>query len=183
MKSDNTGHVKFDLYKDQEYDLKVVKKLAGQEGVYDKFVKTISTMGFTKSQSVNENAELTYYDGKLIFDLPNVYFDLNSAKIKPLAAQDLDKLAGIMKNFHDLQVELSAHTDSRGKAAYNLILSAQRAEACVDYLVSKGADKTHLIAIGYGEEKIRNKCFDNVPCTEDEHAVNRRTEFKVVKFD
>lgn len=183
MKSDNNGVVKFDLFKDQEYDLKVVKKLPGQEGVYDKFVKTISTMGFKESDKLNENAQLTYYDGKFVFDLPNVYFDLNSAVIKPIAAAELDKVVTVMKTFPDMQVELSAHTDSRGNAAFNLGLSAQRASNCVDYLESKGVTKSHLIAIGYGEEKLRNKCADGVKCTEAEHAVNRRTEFKVVKFD
>jgi len=88
-----------------------------------------------------------------------------------------------MTAFPDIQVELSAHTDSRGDAGYNMMLSAERASACVDYLFTHGVDKTHLIAIGYGEEKIRNKCVDNVICTDAEHSVNRRTEFKVVKFD
>ncbi len=183
MKSDDNGIVKFDLFKDQEYDLKVVKKLPGQEGVYDKFVKTISTMGFKESDKLNENAQLTYYDGKFVFDLPNVYFDLNSATIKPIAAADLDKVVSVMQTFPDMQVELSAHTDSRGKSAFNLGLSAQRASNCVDYLAARGVNKARLIAIGYGEERLRNKCADGVNCTEAEHSVNRRTEFKVVKFD
>ena len=119
----------------------------------------------------------------MVCDLPNVYFDLNSAEIKPVAAVELDKVVKVMKTFPDMQVELSAHTDSRGKAAFNMQLSARRAASCVNYLEEKGIDKTHLIAIGYGEEKIRNRCKDGVDCTEDEHAVNRRTEFKVVKFD
>lgn len=183
QKSDSTGQVKFDLFKDQEYDLKVVNKQNEEQGMYDKFVKTISTMGFTESKAMNEKAQLTFYDGKLVFDLPNVYFDLNSAVIKPAAKKDLDKVADVMKKFPALNIELSAHTDSRGNSSTNLGLSAMRASACVDYLSLKGADKTHLIAIGFGEEKIRNKCVDGVSCTEAEHAVNRRTEFKVLKFD
>jgi outer membrane protein OmpA-like peptidoglycan-associated protein len=181
QKSDANGKVKFDLYRDQEYDLKVVKKVNGQDVVYDKFIKTISTMGFTALQ-INEKVELNQYTAA-IFDLPNVFFDYGSNKIKPAAAADLDKVVKAMKAFPDIQVELSAHTDSRGDAAYNMMLSAERASACVDYLFSHGVDKTHLIAIGYGEEKIRNKCVDNVPCTDAEHAVNRRTEFRVVRFD
>jgi hypothetical protein len=50
-------------------------------------------------------------------------------------------------------------------------------------IYKKAADIKNLIAIGYGEEKIRNKCVDEVPCTEEEHGYNRRTEFKVLKFD
>jgi outer membrane protein OmpA-like peptidoglycan-associated protein/tetratricopeptide (TPR) repeat protein len=184
QKSDSTGKVKFDLYKDQEYDLKVAKPLHGTPGVYDKFVKAISTMGFTPSQSVvNQSVQLNYYKDEAIFDLPNVYFDLNSNEIKPAAAKELDKLVKLMKAFPDVQVELSAHTDSRGRSSFNMMLSALRAKACVDYLETKGADITKLIAIGFGEAKIRNSCFDYVSCSETEHAVNRRIEFKVVRFD
>lgn len=183
QKSGADGIIKFDLKKDQEYDLKVVKKLHGQNGVYDKFVKAISTMGFTESQNLTETAELSYYDSTFVFDLKNVFFDLNSSKIKPEATKDLDKVAEVMKTFADMQIELSAHTDARGNATYNLGLSVLRANACVDYLTSKDIDKARLIAIGYGEMRIKNKCKDGVQCTETEHSVNRRTEFKVVKFD
>ena len=183
QKSDSTGKVKFDLFKDQEYELKVVKKTMGQDGLYDKFIKTISTMGFAPNTKVNENAQLTFYEKSVVFDLPNVYFDYNSAVIKPAAAAELDKVAKVMNAFPDVQVELSAHTDVRGSASANMVMSAKRAQACVDYLVSKGVNITHLIAIGYGEERIRNKCKEHITCTEKEHAVNRRTEFRVVKFE
>lgn len=181
--SDSTGKVKFNLYHNQEYELKVTKKLPTNDGVYDKFVKTISTMGFTPSQTMNENAQLTYYEGKQVFDLPLVYFDLNSYEINASAAQGLDKVIQVMKVFPDMQVELSAHTDSRGNEQYNLELSARRANACVEYIGAHGVEKSRLIAIGFGELKIRNKCVNKVPCTEKEHMINRRTEFRVVKFD
>lgn len=183
QKSDSTGKVKFDLFKDQEYELKVVKKTKNKDGVYDKFIKTISTMGFAPNTQINEAAKLTFYEGSVVFDLPNVYFDYNSAAIKPAAAKELDKVAKVMNAFPDVQVELSAHTDVRGTAEANMVMSARRAQACVDYLASKGVNITHLIAVGYGEERIRNKCKEHVQCTEKEHAVNRRTEFRVVKFD
>lgn len=183
QKSDNHGKIKFDLYKDQEYDLKVVKTQKDKKGIYDKFVKTISTMGFAPAQKINQPVQLTYYDDAAIFDLPNVYFEYGSTSLIPAAQADLDKVAQVMKSFPDIQVEISAHTDCRGSSEFNMQLSAERAGACVDYLAWKGVDIKHIIAIGYGEEKIRNKCVDYVPCTEEEHAINRRTEFKVVKFD
>lgn len=183
QKSDSKGQVKFDLYKDQEYELKVAKTQKDKRGIYDKFVKTISTMGFAPAQKINQAVELTYYDDAAIFDLPNVYFEYGSTSLIPAAQADLDKVAQVMKSFPDIQIEISAHTDCRGSSEFNMQLSAERAGACVDYLAWKGVDIKHIIAIGYGEEKIRNKCVDYVPCTEEEHAINRRTEFKVVKFD
>jgi phosphoribosyl-ATP pyrophosphohydrolase len=73
-------------------------------------------------------------------------------------------------------VQISSHTDTRGKADYNLKLSAERAKSVVDYLVSKGVDRSRLIAKGYGESR---PVIANAK-TEDEHQANRRTTFKVI---
>lgn len=182
-KSDSTGEVKFDLYKDREYDLKVTKPLTTKEGAFDKFVKTISTAGISIEQKLNENVTLIYGQTPLAFDLPDIYFDYNSWDLNTTAKKELDKVATIMKNNAQLEVELSSYTDSRGKAKYNYMLSAFRANACVEYLAANGVDKTHLIAIGFGEEKLKNSCTDKVECTDAEHSLNRRTEFKVIRFD
>jgi outer membrane protein OmpA-like peptidoglycan-associated protein len=63
-----------------------------------------------------------------------------------------------------------------------VVLSARRAIACVDYLAERGIDRSRLIAVGYGDKKILNECEKEVPCPEPEQAVNRRTEFKVLKM-
>jgi outer membrane protein OmpA-like peptidoglycan-associated protein len=80
-------------------------------------------------------------------------------------------------------VELSAHTDSRGSSKDNLNLSQKRAQSCVDYLIQKGVPKANIVAKGYGEGKLVNKCSDGVECTEEEHQANRRTEIKVLKVN
>lgn len=183
QKTDSNGNAKFDLYKDKEYDLKVTKPLTTKEGVFDKVVKTISTAGISKGQKLNENVSLTYSETSLTFELPNIYFDYNSWDLNEVAQKELDKVASIMKSNTAIEVEMSSYTDSRGKAKYNYMLSAFRANACVEYLAANGVDKTHLIAIGFGEERLKNSCTDKVECSDAEHAVNRRTEFKVVKFD
>ncbi|MCX6200393.1 MAG: OmpA family protein [Bacteroidetes bacterium] len=183
QKSDVNGKTKFDLYTDHEYDLKVTKPLTTEDGSFDKFVKTISTADSAEAKPLNENVMLTYTISTLSFDLPSIYFDYNSWELNGAAKKELDKVAGIMKSNTALEVEMSSYTDSRGKAKYNYMLSAFRANACVEYLASNGVDKTHLIAIGFGEEKLKNSCTDKVECSDAEHSVNRRTEFKVVKFD
>jgi outer membrane protein OmpA-like peptidoglycan-associated protein len=181
--TDANGLVKFDLYKDQEYDVKVVKRSANKDSVYTKFVKAISTLGYKPSQRVEEKVELAVYDAKYAFDLPNIFFDYNKYDLNEGAKAELDKVIKVMNEFPDVEIELSAHTDSRGSANSNLQLSAMRAQACVTYMESKNVNLTKLIAVGFGEMKIRNKCIDYVPCTDKEHAQNRRIEFKVVKFD
>ncbi len=113
------------------------------------------------------------------FKLENIFYDLNKSTLRPESKIALDKLADfILKN--DLRIELSAHTDARGSDAYNLKLSQARAQSCVDYLISKGVKKSNIIAKGYGETQLLNKCKNNVTCPEDMHQENRRTEVKIL---
>jgi outer membrane protein OmpA-like peptidoglycan-associated protein len=63
-----------------------------------------------------------------------------------------------------------------------MVLSQKRAKAAVDYIISKGIDKSRLKAVGFGESKLLNNCKNDAPCTEEEHAKNRRTEFKIVEL-
>lgn len=182
QRSPENGIVKFDLFPNQQYKLKVGKVTEGG-GVYDRFEKAISTMGFTKAEAINEKAELTRFNQDYIYNLPNIYFDLNSSSLKADAQKELDKIVVIMNIFPRMEVEMSAHTDSRGSAELNMKLSVLRAKACVDYLSKKGIDAKRLLAQGYGETQLKNKCKDGVTCTEAEHAINRRSEFKVLKLD
>lgn len=113
------------------------------------------------------------------FKLENIFYDLNKSTLRGESMMALDKLADfIIKN--DLRIELSAHTDARGSDSYNLKLSQARAQSCVNYLISKGVRKTSIIAKGYGETQLINKCKNNVTCPEDMHQENRRTEVKIL---
>jgi len=78
-------------------------------------------------------------------------------------------------------IELGSHTDSRGKGDYNLTLSQKRAESAVQYIISRGIEKNRITARGYGETQLVNKCANGVICTKEEHQLNRRTEFKIVR--
>lgn len=110
----------------------------------------------------------------------NVYYNYGEAKILPEAAKTLDKVINIMKNDPSLVIDLSAHTDSRSTQEFNLKLSEQRAKAAVDYIIKGGITKDRISGKGYGESRLINKCADGVECTEEEHAKNRRTEFKIL---
>jgi outer membrane protein OmpA-like peptidoglycan-associated protein len=91
----------------------------------------------------------------------------------------LDKLVAFITE-NKLKIELSSHTDARGNAAYNQKLSQARAQSCVDYLIKKGVPKTSIVAKGYGETQLLNRCKDGVQCSEEEHQENRRTEIKIL---
>ncbi|RIJ37540.1 OmpA family protein [Pontibacter oryzae] len=111
----------------------------------------------------------------------NILYDFDKSDIRPDAAKELDKLVQTLKDNPNIRIELSSHTDSRQSDAYNLALSQRRAQAAVDYLVSRGISRSRLVAKGYGESKLLNRCRDNVPCSEADHQLNRRTEFKILK--
>ena len=78
-----------------------------------------------------------------------------------------------------MEVQLGAHTDSRNSDAYNLRLSENRANATLDYLVSHGINKDRLQSKGFGEREPLVSCGAN--CSEDEHSINRRCEFIILK--
>jgi len=110
----------------------------------------------------------------------NVYYGLNEHKFNDAGQRVMDKVVQIMNANPNLNIELSSHTDSRAADKFNQNLSQKRAKFAVDYIISKGIDKKRLLAVGFGESKLINKCGNNVTCTEEEHAQNRRTEFKIV---
>ncbi|MEW6469009.1 MAG: OmpA family protein [Bacteroidota bacterium] len=111
----------------------------------------------------------------------NIYFDYGSWDLLDEARITLDKVVKVMKADPNITIDVSAFTDSRGTDEFNMNLSEKRAQAAVDYIVSKGIDKKRITGKGYGESKILNKCKDGVDCSEEDHAQNRRTEFKIVK--
>lgn len=115
-----------------------------------------------------------------VYKLDNIYYDYNSANLRDSSKLVLDGLYTLLSNNPSIVIELSSHTDGRGGAEYNKTLSQQRAESCVKYLIEKGIDAKRLVAVGYGKEKLLNNCDDKVKCTEEQHQINRRTEFKVI---
>jgi outer membrane protein OmpA-like peptidoglycan-associated protein/tetratricopeptide (TPR) repeat protein len=112
--------------------------------------------------------------------LLNIYYDFDQSYIRADAEPELEKLYQILVDNPELVVEIGSHTDSRGSSTYNERLSQRRAEAVVRWLRTKGVSKARLRPHGYGESMNVNQCADNVPCSEEEHQWNRRTEFKVV---
>lgn len=109
-----------------------------------------------------------------------IYYDLDRSNIRPDAAVELDKLVGFLRQYPTLVIEIDSYTDSRASGDYNVALSERRANAVVEYLASKGVAANRLVAKWYGKTNLVNDCGDDAKCTEAEHQLNRRTEFKVI---
>ena len=117
-----------------------------------------------------------------VVTIDNIYYDFGGVSLRPDAARELDRMVATMRKYPSLIIEIRSHTDSRGEAARNKVLSEQRAKAVAAYLASKGISRKRMVAIGMGESQLVNNCTDGVICTEAEHQRNRRTEFKVVEI-
>jgi len=125
------------------------------------------------------------FDLSKIVDVKSIYFDLGKDKIRPDAAKELDKIVKVMNENPKLEIELGSHTDCRGTAKANLELSDRRAKSSANYIKARITNPDRITGKGYGESRLINHCEcegdKKVPCSEDEHQQNRRTEFKVTK--
>lgn len=117
-----------------------------------------------------------------IVKLDNIYYDLGKFDIREDAAKELDKLLPMMNKYPGMKFELRSHTDNRGSDNSNLALSDKRAKAAVKYLVSKGINGTRITGRGYGESLPIVRCDPGVVCSEEDHQINRRTEFKILSM-
>jgi len=117
-----------------------------------------------------------------VLKIENIYFDYDKANIRKDAAEELAKIVAIMKEHPTMKVDVRLHTDSRGSDKYNLALSQRRAKSTIKWIVSHGIKKNRITGKGYGETQLVNGCSNGVPCTEEEHQANRRSEFIIVQF-
>ena len=114
------------------------------------------------------------------FELNNIYYGYGDAELSDNTKEELEPLISLMVQTQEMEIEVAAHTDSRGKAPFNLNLSQLRADNIKSYLVEKGIEPDRIRSIGFGETRLKNKCADNVECSEEEHQINRRTEIRVI---
>ncbi len=118
-----------------------------------------------------------------VIELENIYFAFDCDRLNADARKQLDELAASLKEFPEIRIELRSHTDAQGSSAYNQRLSERRAKSTRNYLVNKGIAPNRLVAKGIGDSKIINHCHKGVECTDEEHLVNRRTEFRFIPFE
>ena len=181
--TDSDGNFKFIVYSDEEYIL------IGEKENYFSTRGEFSTIGKELDKSkLKEFITNVEYEKNLILDriivnksivLDNIYYDLDKSDIREDAAVELDKLIVILRDNPNISIELSSHTDDRASVDYNQNLSQRRAESAVSYILSKGIDDNRITARGYGESQL---IILNAE-TEDEHQINRRTEFKVTSYE
>jgi outer membrane protein OmpA-like peptidoglycan-associated protein len=111
-----------------------------------------------------------------------IFFDFDKWNIRTDAEYELENIVDVMREHPKMIIKIESHTDSRGSDNYNLKLSDRRAKSTRDYLISRGIAVDRIeSANGYGETQLLNKCSNKVKCTEEEHQLNRRSYFYILK--
>ncbi|WP_339850222.1 OmpA family protein [uncultured Dokdonia sp.] len=116
-----------------------------------------------------------------ILELNPIYFDFDKSNIRPDAALELEKVIAVMQQYPTLKIDVRSHTDSRAPDAYNMKLSQRRNVSTIRYIVQQGGiEASRLTGRGYGETQLTNACANGIECTEEEHQLNRRSEFIIM---
>lgn len=167
------GQVVYSVDCNRAYTLQVAK---------DGYESNVFPVAKTNGGIVNVNADLQPIDVIVTpteIVLKEIFFEFNKSNITQEGAFELDKLVQVMKNNDQMVIMVKSHTDNRGSDAYNMNLSDRRAKSTVQYVISKGIDKSRISGKGYGESEPKVDCKEN--CTEEDHAKNRRSEFLIIK--
>ncbi len=170
--TDDSGKVEFMIECNQDTELEVV---------IDDYESQKVALGGTRDEEINIDVALNPIEKIIVADrivLNSIYFDFDKSNVTSQAAFELDKLVQVMTKYPDLVVAIRSHTDRRGPASYNLGLSDRRVKTTVQYAISKGIDASRLSGSGKGESELIYDC--GLKCTEEEHQMNRRSEFIIV---
>lgn len=111
-------------------------------------------------------------------NIDNVYFGFDSYVVTRDAKSILDEIVFHMNDNPAWKIEIDTHTDSRGSAEYNQILSEHRANAVRKYLMKNKIDAERILSRAHGEKDLITQCDESIDCAEDAHSVNRRAEFR-----
>ena len=162
-------------------------KNEGFIGTGDRF----SSIGLTESTTFAREYFLKEIVLEKEYNMPLVLYPLGSADLLINATvnstDSLNYLVDVLERNENLVIQLEAHTDSRGTNSSNKTLSQRRAETCVNFLLDQGIASERLVPLGLGEDKliITDAQISKLPQDEREaaHQINRRTVFKIVRFD
>jgi outer membrane protein OmpA-like peptidoglycan-associated protein len=166
------GEVNFNVECDKPYSIQASK---------DGFEGNVFPVAKSKGPTAKVDAALQPIDVIVTpteIILKPIYFEFNMSNITQEGAFELDKLVQVMINNDKLVIYAKSHTDRRGSDDYNMTLSERRAQATVQYVISKGIPAERISGKGFGESEPKVACDK---CTEEEHSQNRRSEFLIVK--
>lgn len=172
---------KNDEYLDGYYELNTF----GRESIVNADITLLKGKEVATPEVIVEVVEAPVVVPIKIGNLNNIYFDFDSYDIRTEAEVELNKIVKILNDNPNIEVELRSYTDSRASAAYNMVLSNNRANSSVNYIKERISNPDRISGKGFGETNLVNDCAEEGDvisnCSEAEHQLNRRTEFFIVK--
>ncbi|RTY94928.1 OmpA family protein [Flavobacterium sp. GT3R68] len=177
VKADDKGHYEFEVECEMTYYVR------GEKEAYETKEQKITISNVTGKTDLPIQLEkkvkpVTVGDDLAkAFGIKMIYFDFDKWDIRTDAAYELEKILDVMKEYPNMKIDVRSHTDSRGSFEYNDKLSGNRANSTMEWLIKNGVKKDRLTGKGYGERELFNKCADNVECSEEDHQLNRRSQF------
>jgi outer membrane protein OmpA-like peptidoglycan-associated protein len=141
----------------------------------------LALKGNTNHLELKLEPEFVVEEEKIMIRVNTIYFDYDDHAIRDDAAKELDKVVEAMKKYPHIVIEAGSHTDDRGSVNYNEQLSGRRARSAAEYIISKGIDPSRVSSRGYGKSQLKVNCGSN--CSEEDHQLNRRTEFVVMNSE
>lgn len=173
--SDKDGAYSFEVDCDKNY-----KVLAFKPDYKDDWKELETDNENEKDNTADLNLVPLINDNEIVIN--PIFFDFDKWNIRPDAAYELENIVAVLRAHPDMVIKIESHTDSRGSDKYNMKLSDRRAKSTRDYLYSRNIAKERIeSAIGYGETQLLNKCSNGVKCSKEEHQLNRRSKFIILK--
>jgi len=164
----SNGYYSFVLRPKREYHLRIEK---------DHFLPQdmdINTISISKGTILNDFVlEEEYLDKEVIF------FDFDKSNLSNDVTSTLQRVVKILYRYPQTSLIIGAHADARGTKEYNQNLSEARAQSTLKFFRSQGINQSRIIARGFGEELIINRCTNGINCHEEDHSKNRRAEIKI----
>ena len=114
--------------------------------------------------------------------MDKIFYEYNKATLNYGAVRHLDALYELMLRYPEMEIDLVVHTDTRGEAGLNQVLTDERAKNAKTYLVYRGVADKRINAYGRGETEPRNQCTEGVECGDEQHAENNRIEVKIQRL-
>ncbi len=186
LQTDANGKYKRELPLEMDYELR-----ANRPGYIDK-LSFVTSQGITVDSVIRRDIKLDRMQAqqqivlkncdslKKVFAVKNIYYDLDRAEIRSDAIPALEELVYLMKKHPEISIITSSHCDSRASNEYNRNLSLRRGANAKAYLMTKGIAAQRISVEYYGKTRLVNRCFDDIPCSEEDQQLNRRTEFDVI---
>ncbi len=143
------------------------------------FFYIFKSFGFV--EKINDPIKIFRKNNTLLLHTQNkIKFNINSIKLNDISKYELGVVGNTLRINKNIKIEIAVYNDSQSDPDFSKEITQKRAEVIKQFLINDGVNPDNLIAVGYGDEHILNKCKPMVKCTAKEHAVNRRVELKIL---